>query len=199
MTFTARLLLDMDSKITDEDCSIASDSDGALTPTFAIMPLGHSLSNTDFSNMAVYIPFTTGFLFCHNEILATLNPLAEANLQPAEDSLLALVIENCLPINVYNNILDWAQYAHFTDYDFSAAPIYGTVLRRIQDKYAQQSGGPHTSEIVVVDEYQPMHVYRLCFLQQAARLFSNDDLMNGSLWDYHPRLILLLVNESTLK
>jgi hypothetical protein len=189
MTFTARLLLDKDSKISDEDCSIASDSDGALTPIFASMPLGHSLSNTDFSNMAVYIPFTTGFLFlCHNEMPATLNPLAEANLQPAEDSLLALVIENCLPINVYNKILDWAQYAHFTDYDFSAEPIYGTVLCHIQDKYAQQSGGSHTSEIVVVDEYQPMHVYRLCFLQQAARLFSNDDLMDSSLVDNHPQV-----------
>ena len=30
--FTARLLLDEDSEITDEDCSIGSDSDGALTP-----------------------------------------------------------------------------------------------------------------------------------------------------------------------
>jgi hypothetical protein len=156
--FTARLLLDEDSKITDEDCSIASDSDGALTPTFASVPSGDSLSDTDFSNMAIYTPFTTSF-FSHNEIPATLDPLAEANLQPAEESLLALVIENCPPINVYNKILDWAQYALFTDYDFSAAPIYGTVLRRMQDKYTQRSGGLPTSEIVVVDGYQPMHVY----------------------------------------
>jgi hypothetical protein len=189
--FTTCLLLDKDSEITDgEDCSIASDSDGAFTPTFASVPPGDSLSDKGFSNMAVYTLFTNSF-FSHNEMLATLNPLAEANLQPAEESLLALVIENCLPINVYNKILaDWAQYARFTDYNFSVAPIYGTVLHRMQDKYAQQSAppSPPTSEIVVVDGHQPMHVYRFCFLQQGARLFSNDNLMDGSLWDYHPQV-----------
>jgi hypothetical protein len=44
------------------------------------------------------------------------------------------------------------------------------------------------SEIVVVDAYQPMHVYWLNFLQHAAWLFSNDDPMDGSLWEYHPQL-----------
>jgi hypothetical protein len=142
----ACLLLDKDTKITDEDdCSIGSDSDGALTPTFATMPSGDSLSDTDFSNMAVSTPFTTSF-FSHNEILATLSPLAEVNLQPADNSLLALVVENCLPINVCNKILDWAHYAHFTDYHFSTAPIYGTVLRCLQDKYTLWSGGPPTSD-----------------------------------------------------
>ena len=180
---TARLLLDEDSEITDDEGSIGNDSDGALTPTFA-MSSGVSFANTPFSTMAVYTPFTTS-LFCHNEMPDSLSPVAEANLHPAEEALLALVIENCLPINVYNKILDWAQYARFTGYDeFSTAPIYGTVLRRMEDKYAQRSGGPPMSEIVVVDGYQPMHVYRFNFLQQAARLFSNGDLMEGALWDY---------------
>jgi hypothetical protein len=132
--FTARLLLNEDSEITDDEGSIGNDSDGALTPTFA-MPSGVSFFNTHFSSMAVYTPFTTS-LFCHNEIADTISPLAEANLHPAEEALLVLVIENCLPINVYNKILDWAQYARFTGYEFSAAPIYGTVLCRMEDKYA---------------------------------------------------------------
>jgi hypothetical protein len=78
----------------------------------------------------------------------------------AKESLLALVVENCLPINLYNKILDRARYAHFTEYNFSAAPpIYVTALRRMQDKYAQRLGGPPISDIVVVDGYQPIHSY----------------------------------------
>jgi hypothetical protein len=52
--FTARLLLDEDSEITDDEGSIGNDLDGALTPTFA-MPSGVSFSNTHFSSMRLEI------------------------------------------------------------------------------------------------------------------------------------------------
>jgi hypothetical protein len=51
-------------------------------------------------------------------------------------------------------------------------------------KYANVSGGPPISEIVCVSGYQPMHVYCFNFIQQAHCLFSDIELMNGSLWQY---------------
>jgi hypothetical protein len=99
--FAARLLLDEDSDITDEEDSIDSDSNGDITPTFA-MQSAISHLDTDYSTMAVYILFT-GF-FGHNEMPATLCPLVEANVHPAEEALLTLVVENFLPISIYGKI-----------------------------------------------------------------------------------------------
>jgi hypothetical protein len=88
--------------------------------------------------------------------------------------LLALVIENNLPQAMYNKkILDWAHFAQFSNYKIPDAPVYCTSLGRMHSKYANVSGGFPKSEIVTVPDYQPIHVYRFDFLQQAECLFSD--------------------------
>jgi hypothetical protein len=109
-------------------------------------------------------------------------------LQPADESLLALVIENNLPQDMYNKILDWALFAEITSYQIPDAPVFRTALRHMHAKYASVCGGPPKSEVVTVPGYQPMHVYRFDFLQQAKRLFLDDDLMKDSLWHYNPKV-----------
>jgi hypothetical protein len=109
-------------------------------------------------------------------------------LQPADEALLALCIENHLPQVMYNKILDWAHFASFSNYKFAEAPVFRTALRHLHAKYASVCGGPPISEIVTVPGYQPMHVYRFDFLQQANRLFSDPELLNDSLWHYDPKV-----------
>jgi hypothetical protein len=109
-------------------------------------------------------------------------------LQPADEALLALVIENHLPQDMYNKILDWALFAQHSNYKIPDAPVFRTALRRMHAKYANVCGGPPKSEIVTVPGYQPMHVYRFDFLQQAKRLFQDDDVMKDSLWHYDSKV-----------
>ena len=111
-----------------------------------------------------------------------------SQLHPAEEMLLALIIENNLAQAMYNKILDWAHFAQFSNYKIPDAPVYRTSLGRMHRKYANVSGGFPKSEIVTVPDYQPMHVYRFDFLQQAERLFSDEDLMKESLWEYDPKV-----------
>jgi hypothetical protein len=57
----------------------------------------------------------------------TINP---SLLQPAnEEALLALVIENHLPQVMYNKILDWANFACFSNFKFPDAPV--NVCKRL--------------------------------------------------------------------
>jgi hypothetical protein len=126
---TPRLLLDEDSDITDEE-AIGSDSDESVLHTFA-MPSGMFFFNTDSPTTSIGGVFTFTSDCPTTEMPSSLNALAtEVNLLPAEESILALVVENCLPISLYNKILDWARYVHLTEYNFSAAPIYVTALRQ---------------------------------------------------------------------
>ena len=111
-----------------------------------------------------------------------------STLQPADEALLALVIENHLPQDMYNKILDWAHFAQFSNYKIPTAPVYRTALHRVHAKYANVCGGPPKSEIVTVPGYQPMHVYRFDFLLQAKRLYLDEDVMKGSLWHYDPKV-----------
>jgi hypothetical protein len=111
-----------------------------------------------------------------------------SRLQPADESLLSLIIENHLPQEMYNKVLDWAHFAHISNYNIPSASDYRTALHRMHAKYANVCGGPPKSEIVTVPGYQPMHVYRFDFLQQAKRLFLDDDLMKDSLWHYNPKV-----------
>jgi hypothetical protein len=111
-----------------------------------------------------------------------------STLQPADEALLALVIENHLPQDMYNKILDWAHFAQFSNYKIPTAPVYRTALHRMHAKYANVCGGPPKSEIVTVPGYQPMHVYRFDFLAQAKRLYLDKDVMKGSLWQYDPKV-----------
>ena len=85
---------------------------------------------------------------------------------------------------MYTNIMDWAHFAQYSKYKFSSALVFRTALHQMHAKYANVSGGSPISEIVTVPGYQPMHVYRFKFLQQAERLFSDSELMKDSLWDY---------------
>jgi Plavaka transposase len=81
--------------------------------------------------------------------------------------------------------MDWAHFAQYSKYTFSSAPVFHTALHQMHTKYANVSGGPPISEIIItVPSYQPMHVYRFNFLQQAECLFSDSELMKDSLWDY---------------
>jgi hypothetical protein len=109
-------------------------------------------------------------------------------LQPADEALLALVIENHLPQDMYNKILDWAHFAQFSKYKIPTAPVYRTALYHMHAKYANVCGGPPKSEIVTVPGYQPMHVYCFDFLSQAQHLYLDEDVMKGSLWHYDPKV-----------
>jgi hypothetical protein len=112
----------------------------------------------------------------------------QSRLQPADEALLSLIIENHLPQEMYNKILDWAHYARLSKFDIPKAIDYCTALHRMHAKYVNVCGGPPQSEIVRVPGYQPMHVYHFDFLQQAQRLYLDKDLMNHSLWHYDPKV-----------
>jgi hypothetical protein len=114
-----------------------------------------------------------------------LSPLQPAN----EQALLALCIKNHLPQQVmYNKIMDWAHFAHFSNYKSPEAPVFCTTLLHMHTKYANICGGRLISEIVIMSGYQPMHVYCFYFLQQAKHLFSDHDLLKDSLLPYDPKV-----------
>lgn len=108
------------------------------------------------------------------------------NLNPVEEGLLCLLMENNLPKRMYPEIMEWAHHAFLQDYSFNDSASYQTVLRRMMKKYGYVSGGPPINEIVRVLGCSPVHVYRFDFLLQATRLFSDPVLMNDSLWGYNP-------------
>jgi hypothetical protein len=109
-------------------------------------------------------------------------------VDPVEESLLCLLIENHLPKRMYSAIMEWGHYASRQNYDFTFPPLYNTVLSRMSQKYVYVSGGPPISEIVCVPDHKPMHVYRFDFLKQVTRLLSTPDLMTDSLWGYNPQI-----------
>jgi hypothetical protein len=111
-----------------------------------------------------------------------------SRLQPANEALLSLIIENHLPQEMYNKVLDWAHFAHISNYNIPSASDYRTALYHMHSKYANVCGGPPLSQIVRVPGYQPMHVYRFDFLQQAKRLYLDKDVMKESLWHYDPKV-----------
>jgi hypothetical protein len=97
--------------------------------------------------------------------------IKDSRLQPADEALLSLIIDNNLPQEMYNKILDWAHFACLSEYNIPMAIEYRTSLHRMHSKYANVCGGPPLSEIVQVPGYTPMHVYRFDFLCQATRLY----------------------------
>jgi hypothetical protein len=105
----------------------------------------------------------------------------DSRLQPANEALLSLIIDNNLPQEMYNNILDWAHFARLSEYNIPMAIEHRTSLHRMHSKYANVCGGPHLSEIVRVPGYQPIHGYCFDFLCQAKRLYLNKELMANSL------------------
>jgi hypothetical protein len=98
--------------------------------------------------------------------------IGPSTLQPADEALLALVIENNLPQDMYNKILDWANFAQYTNYKIRNAPVFRTALSRMHAKYVNVCGGPPLSEVVAVPGYQPMHVYRFDFCSKRSVFFS---------------------------
>ena len=142
------------------------------------------VATTNFSHDAPS-PFSNySYLFDANESMK----VNASKLQPADEALLTLCIENNLPQEMYTKILDWAAFAQCSEYKIDKAPVFVTALHRLHAKYANICGGPPISEVVMVPGYQPMHVYRFDFLEQAKRLLADEDLMHNSLWDYDAKL-----------
>jgi hypothetical protein len=73
----------------------------------------------------------------------------DSQLQPTtNEALLSLIIDNNLPQEMYNKMLDWAHFAHLSEYNITMAIEYCTSLHRMHSKYANVCGGPPLSEIV---------------------------------------------------
>jgi len=65
-----------------------------------------------------------------------------SQLQPADEALLSLIIENHLPQEMYNKVLDWAHFAHISNYNIPSASDYRTALHRMHAKYVNVCGVP---------------------------------------------------------
>jgi hypothetical protein len=74
----------------------------------------------------------------------------DSQLQPANKALLSLIIDNNLPQEMYNKILDWAHFARLSKYNIPMAIEYHTSLHHMHSKYVNVCGGPPLSEIIRV-------------------------------------------------
>jgi hypothetical protein len=71
----------------------------------------------------------------------------DSRLQPVDEALLLLIINNNLPQEMYNKILDWARFACLSKYNIPMAIEYRTSLRCMHSKYANVCGGPPLSKL----------------------------------------------------
>jgi hypothetical protein len=88
--------------------------------------------------------------------------------QPANEALLSLIIDNTLPQEMYNKIIDWAHFARLSKYNIPMAIEYRSSLHRMHSKYANVCGGPPLSEIVRVLDTSPCTFVAL--ISSAAKL-----------------------------
>jgi hypothetical protein len=72
--------------------------------------------------------------FVQPEVPYHVHVINDSRLQPADKALLSLIVDNNLPQEMYNKILDWAHFARLSEYNIPMAIEYHTSLYRMHSK-----------------------------------------------------------------
>jgi hypothetical protein len=119
----ANLILQQDSDLTDDSCD--DHEYGELVDNFEHeeddMLLFGAMGDSEL-NTSITGSWTLPTPENHR-------PIREGIIvDPVEESLLCLLIENHLPKRMYSAIMEWGHYASCQNYDFTVPPLYNTVL-----------------------------------------------------------------------
>lgn len=109
--------------------------------------------------------------------------MRSADLHPAEEELFILITERNLPPSFFDVIMKWAHSAAASGYKFQS-PHHSTCLKRMIKAYAPYVGSPPKKDTIRVANLAPLPIYRLNFEEQARRVYSDPELMEGALWSY---------------
>ena len=105
-------------------------------------------------------------------------------VHPVEAELLYLMTKYSIPASSYNEFIGWAKNVHESDYDFSNAKCFRTIVQRV----LSQRGAEHAkvkSATVKVGRIPEQTLFYFSFVENLKRLFNDDKLMSGAVWEYH--------------
>ena len=102
-----------------------------------------------------------------------------------EARLLELMMQYSVPLGAYKSFLEWGKLCGSTNYDFeSAKKTFGTNMKKLMKDGSQARNQVFSTILPGLGGLPDASVFTFPFLENSKHIFSQENLMQNSLWTY---------------